>query len=275
MREVKIDEIHSITLNLMDRLHDICEENGIRYFISYGTLIGAIRHKGFIPWDDDFDVFMFRNDYDKFIHVVEEKKDSRYRIVTRANTENYHYGIARYCDTKYRYHTELDVKQYDLGAFIDVYPMDACGETEEETERVHQKIKKLNAQYMVYCNKNSLTSKARTLIRIPYHYFLHIKYGKKFPQLIDVMERDLVTQTFDEHSKKVGIYWETRDFRYFEREWFAERIMWPFEDREYWIPKEYDKILTLQYGDYMTLPPENERVASHSYTLYEIDDEEQ
>lgn len=270
-RKLNLEEIHSITLNLMDRVHDICEKNKIKYVLGYGTLIGAVRHKGFIPWDDDFDIWLLREDYNRFVEIVTKDPDNRYKLVTRGNTENYHYGVARYCDTKYEYHTDLNVKQYQQGIFIDVYVLDSCGDTEEETDAVHRQVMKLNAQYMVYCNRNSLTSKARTLIRIPYHYYLHIKYGKHFGQKIDKMMEELIYSAFKKDSKYVGIYWENKDFRLIKRSWYEHILLWPFEDREYWILAEYDECLRLHYGDYMTPPPENERVASHDYSVYEVE----
>lgn len=268
-RKIGIDEIHRITLDLMDRIHEICEANGIKYCLGYGTLIGAIRHKGFIPWDDDFDIFMLRDEYNKFVRIAKENPDPRYKLVTRGNTQNYHYGVARYCDMKYEYHSELNVKQYRQGVFIDVYCMDSCGDTKEETDLVRAKVGKLNTDYIIYCNKKSLSNKARTLIRIPYHYFLHIKYGKGFAQEIDKMTENLIYSYFNRNTKYVGDYWEKNEFRLFERSWLEELKLSEFEDRVYWIPVHYDEVLKLQYGEYMTPPPPNQRVATHDYTIYE------
>ena len=270
-RKIGIEEIHAITLDLMDVFHGICEQNGLVYYLNYGTLLGAVRNGGFIPWDDDCDVMMPRADYDRLLALLEDSRTGRYRLITRGNTPYYYNGIARFCDMKYLYQTELDVKQYEQGVFIDVYPLDACGETEEETDKAHLPVRKLNARYMVYCNKRSLTSRARTLVRIPYHYFLHLRYGKRFGKKIEQMTKDIIYSRFSSDSKHVGIYWESRDFRLIPRAWLAERILWPFEGRQYWIPKEYDRFLTLQYGDYMTPPPAEEQVATHSYSIYETE----
>lgn len=270
-RKLGIEEIHSITLELMDRLHEICEKNGITYCLDYGTLIGAIRHKGFIPWDDDFDIMMLREDYDKLFALMEKETDGRYRLITRGNTPHYYNGIARFCDMKYEYVTELDVKQYRQGIFIDIYPMDACGDTESETDEVHRKVRKLNAKYIVYCNRRSLTNRINTIIRTPYYAWLHIRYGKRFGEKLEEMTKDIIYSRFKKDSKYVGAYWEGRDFRMIPREWIKNRILWPFEGREYWVPEAYDEFLKLHYEDYMQLPPESERVATHSYSVYEIE----
>ena len=268
-RKIGIEEIHSITLDLMDRLHSFCEENGLTYYLAYGTLIGALRHKGFIPWDDDFDIWMPRADYDKLFSLLEKEKEGRYRLITRGNTPYYYNGIARYCDMKYIYQTELDVKQYEQGIFVDIYPLDACGKDEAETEEVHRPVRKLNAKYIMYCNKKSLSSKARTLLRIPYYYYLHFRYGKHFGETLEQRTRDMIYSRFSNDSEYVGVYWENRDFRLMKRDAFRERVLTEFEGRQYWIPSRSDELLRLQYGDYMQLPPESERVATHSYSIYE------
>ena len=268
-RKVGIGEIHEITLDLMDQFHLLCETHGLTYYLNYGTLLGAVRHKGFIPWDDDFDVMMPRADYDKLLALLENKHEGRYRLITRGNTQYYYNAIARFCDMKYVYQTELDVKQYEQGIFIDVYPLDSCGKTAEETEEVHLPVRKLNAKYIMYCNKTSLSSKARTLMRIPYYYWLHLRYGKHFGQKIEKMTEDIIYSSFSRETDLVGIYWESKDFRLIPRKWLEPRVLLPFEDRQYYAPAGYDDFLKLQYGDYMTPPPESERIATHNYSIYE------
>jgi len=269
MKQLDINEIHDVTLDLMDRVHEICEKNGIKYYIMYGTLIGAIRHRGFIPWDDDFDICMMRDDYEKFINIVNKMNDARYKIASRANTKNYYNGIARFYDANYEYRTKLNTLQYELGVFIDVYPLDPCADSVMETKKVYDSVKKLDAAFIIYCTKKSLSNSRKNIVRIPFHYYLRFRYGKKFPQKIDLMIKQKIYNAFSNNSKYVAVYWENRkDFRMFERAWFDERMLFDFEDRKYWIPKEYDKILRLYYGDYMTLPPEKERVPTHDYAIY-------
>lgn len=269
MKKLNIDEIHEVTLDLMDILHEICEKNGIKYYIVYGTLIGAVRHHGFIPWDDDFDICMTRDDYEKFIDIVNKMNDARYKIASRANTTNYYNGIARFYDANYEYRTKLNVLQYEQGVFIDIYPLDPCADTVAETQKIYNSVKKLDARYIIYCTKKSLSNSLKNIIRVPYHYFLRFRYGKSFPQKIDEMIKQKIYKKLSSNSKYVAFYWENRkDFRMFERAWFNERILVDFENRKYWIPKEYDRMLRLSYGDYMILPPENERVATHNYEIY-------
>ena len=271
MRTLDLGEIHEVTLNVMDRIHRICEENDIRYTLMFGTLIGALRHQGFIPWDDDFDICMLREDYNRFCEIT-ARETGRYRLASRATTKDYYYGISRYYDAHYEYRNELAVKPCELGIFVDIYPLDSCGETLEETRKVHRIIEKRNMEYIIYCNKYSLSSRRHNLLRVPYHYYLHLKYGPDYSQRIDQRIEDTIYRHFDADSRYVGVYWEPReDFMLFERACFLDREMHAFEDRQYWIPTESDRILTQYYGDFMTPPPESERVATHDYSILEKD----
>ena len=272
MKKLDLKEIHEVTLNVMDRIHAICEENDIRYTLMFGTLIGAFRHQGFIPWDDDLDICMLREDYDRFCEITGKEK-GRYRLVDRANTENYLYGIARYCDSHYEYRRDLAENRYDLGVFVDIYPMDSCGETAEETAPVYQKVLRRNQEYFYYCTKYSMTGRWKNLIKVPYYSYLHMKYGPDYPQKIDKSITDTIYSHFQRDSKYVGVYWEPPEaFMLFEREPFLNRELHVFEDRQYWIPTRATEILTQYYGDYMKLPPESERVTTHSYSIYEKED---
>ena len=271
MKQLDLPAIHEATLNVMDRLHAICEENGIRYNIYWGTLLGAVRHGGFIPWDDDFDICMLRDDYNRLCELLSPEK-GRYRLATRKNTENYYHGIARFFDSNYEFRNLLDVKQYDMGVFIDIYPLDSCGETVEDSMKIFRKIDRLNADYCIYCTKYSLSNRWKNLVRVPYCNYLHLKHGPDYSQRIDREIEDTIYRVYDRDSRKVGFYWCALDeFRALERAWFLDQELIPFEDRAYWAPKKPKELLAFQYGDYMRLPPESERVATHSYNIYEKD----
>lgn len=263
-------EIHNITLNMMDVIHDICEHNLIEYYLIYGTLIGAIRHNGFIPWDDDFDICMKRDDYNKFCKIVKEKSLGPYKLCTRANTDGYYYGIPRFVDTRYVYKSDLvELRQFTLGIFIDIYPFDYYGDTIEESKRIKSICSKWNTVYMIYTNRKSLRGTFHTILRTPIHYFYRLKYGGHLNQRIDsILENEIKVRT-NSMNKYIGeIVWDSRDLVPFNVEWFHERVLHDFEDRKYWIPRDYDYILKKQYDDYMQLPPANERVPSHSYKIY-------
>lgn len=133
MRKLDIKEIQEVSLEILKIVADICEEENLRYYLTYGTLIGAIRHKGFIPWDDDIDIAMPRDDYEKLLRYLRDNADKyeHLELFDIRTCPEYPYMIARVSDNRY----VIDVKNekpYGMGVFIDIYPLDGLGQTEKE-----------------------------------------------------------------------------------------------------------------------------------------------
>ena len=270
MQELNLNRIRDITLSMMDHIHEICVRNNIQYFLMFGTLIGAVRHNGFIPWDDDFDIAMKRNDYIKFCKAVEKEHHPYYKLCNRANTKNYYYGIARYADTRYKYVSDLvDLQQADIGVFIDIYPLDNFGNTPEEAKAIKDKITPITNEFIIYMNRKSVQGKLRTLLRTPVHYYYRIKHGKNLNLRIDNLIYKKICSITNEKDKQLGvIVWDATCWPY-KKEWFEKTVQHDFEGHNYLIPAEYDEILKMVYGDYMKLPPKEKQVATHSYKIYE------
>ena len=138
--ELNIEQIHQVTLDIVKKLIEICDEIHVNYYVAYGSLIGVVRHKGFIPWDDDFDVVMLRNDYEKFCDYCtkHQKEMSPYKLLTRESEEKYPYNIARLNNMDYQAVYD-NVQGYDSGIFIDIYPIDGAG---TNAEQVMKRVKK-------------------------------------------------------------------------------------------------------------------------------------
>ena len=133
MEELTLRQMQEGALNILKKLDGICREQGLRYFLFYGTLIGAIRHKGFIPWDDDLDVAMPRPDFDRLVEYCRRHRQELQpmQLMTVDDNPQYVYPIARFSDTRYRVKYQ-GIRDYGLGLFVDIYPLDGCGDTEEE-----------------------------------------------------------------------------------------------------------------------------------------------
>ena len=113
---------------VMSVIHQICKKLDLKYFLAYGTLIGAVRHQGYIPWDDDLDIMMPRQDYDKLMAYFQENAEelAPYTLFTPDTVADYPYMIARVCDSRYEIETENE-KDCGMGAFVDIYPLDGLG----------------------------------------------------------------------------------------------------------------------------------------------------
>jgi len=132
-RELSLREIQLISLEICKKVDMICNENNFRYYLYGGSLLGAVRHKGFIPWDDDIDIVMPRPDYEKFLAYMQENQEKikPLKLYSFENNAKYPYMISRVSDERYILDVENE-DDYGIGIFIDVYPWDGVGQTEEE-----------------------------------------------------------------------------------------------------------------------------------------------
>ena len=123
--EMSIDEIHEATLEILKVIDSIAKKLKIKYFMAYGSLIGVVRHKGFIPWDDDLDLMMLREDYEKFlVYFAEHEQELMpYKIFTNRNNKDYPNMIARVCNVNYPIQVENEIP-CGMGIFVDIYPID-------------------------------------------------------------------------------------------------------------------------------------------------------
>ena len=118
------EELKDSQMNILKFIDRVCKENDISYFVNYGTLLGAIRHKGFIPWDDDIDICLYREDYDRFLNVVKELKDERYKVLDYDSSDWYFQNFAVIVDEWTVVEDNIKVKPHDTSVFVDVFPVD-------------------------------------------------------------------------------------------------------------------------------------------------------
>ena len=142
---LEMSEIKRVSLDILKKVTTICDQPGLRYFLIYGTLIGAVRHKGFIQWDDDVDIIMPRPDHDKLFRFIKDNprvlENENLKVYSRDTVPGYMYGIPRICDTRYIIETSNE-KDCGMGVFIDVYPLDGLGNKYDNNRRVIRKEEK-------------------------------------------------------------------------------------------------------------------------------------
>ncbi len=269
-----IQEIQAVSLEILKSVTDLCEEQGLRYALIYGTLIGAVRHHGYIPWDDDVDIMMPRPDYDKLLAYLANHKLPHLSVFNRETCPGYPYMISRVSDDRYILEMENE-DSVGMGVFIDVYPYDGLGTSKEEAIRFGKKGDRLSSLCYQATRKHFAIETTSSLPRkiLKYPAFVVSKLiGKDFFQK---RLAKLGGAKDYESSAYIGcviwLSWGEKDI--FPRAWFDETIKMPFENYTFRVPKHYDEVLRHEYGDYMQLPPEKDRIGHHYFKAYRKEQE--
>ena len=266
-KELTLEQIHKETLTIYEKIVEICDKLNINHFVTYGTLLGAVRHKGYIPWDDDFDIMMFREDYDKFLEYCDNNEIYPYKLINYHNDPQYTFGISRFCDLRYKMILD-DGNPTNMGMFIDIYPYDGMGNYLDASmmKKMDRRNKRL-ALGLYYSNKNNTVPKQGNLIkRIARRVFCLYAQIMGREYFINAFEKAAHKYTIEESELIDCVIWDPT--KYMKKEWFLETIELDFEHLKVKAPKHYDEILKGWYGDYMTMPPEDQRAPSHQYKLY-------
>ena len=269
MSQATLIEHQSALYELLCEFDRICQKYGIRYTLFAGTLLGAVRHQGFIPWDDDADVIMLREDYERFLKVATEETDTARFFIQKEHSEHWPMFFSKMrlnsttCIEKY---IPKDYKTH-MGVYIDIFPCDRAADIEW--------VRKV--QY--YASKIII---AKSLNRRGY---ATNHKGKKFfmtmCRLIPLypMRRIVVRSNKDDNTYVHTFLSAAKKYEknVFPREWFEETVRMQFGDRKFMVSKYYHELLTSLYGEYMVLPKESERSykvhavmidLKHSYEMY-------
>lgn len=264
MRQITdIKEMQNLALIILDGINQFCEEKGITYFLAYGTLLGAIRHKGFIPWDDDIDLWMKREDFNRFCELFPAwgKGHGLYLNSVRS-VDNYNRVQAKVCLSNTTLKENDRVNPYEEGYFIDLFPLDGTPNNESK-RKFHLTRLQFLKNIVTLSAYNGMGNAAITALaalfrRVDAHKVLekyeHVaeKYSCDKSEFLKVLAP----------GKKKG-----RDIL-IKTDYFAESVRIPFETKFALAPTGYDAILRQIYGDYMQLPPENARKPHHDFTLF-------
>ena len=261
----KLRQLQMIQLELLKEVDRICQKCGIRYNIIAGTLLGAVRHGGYIPWDDDADVAMLRSEYEKFRKACKTELDkTRFVFQDHRNTKGYRwgYGKLRMKNTLFlREHQEH--MPYFQGVFIDIFPLDNVPDN-YLIRCIHNFScfcirKVLWSEVGKYADQSLIKRKIYAILsRIPekkvfkvYHFFIRLSNKKK--------TRLVRTLTFPTPNEQYG----------YERKWYENSIKINFEGIEFYGMRYYDEYLSFKFGDYMKLPPKEKRKV-HPVTKIEL-----
>ena len=265
-KEIPIEQQRQILLDILKSIDNFCRENQIEYSLAFGTLLGAVRHKGFIPWDDDVDIMMTRENYEKFRKKYNSK---RYPLADLNNEKSHPVSMGKIYDSQtYFYYHGTQKRKY--GIFIDVFPFDIIPEQKNIREKWLNIIKRY-VKYNQYKNNTwsyiFKLSKLRTRMigcivksffsRTYIHRKLEKLYSKYNYEQSSSVSVPAVMVMRDEYKEKV-----------FPKDIFDEYIVLDFEGVGFPCIKDFDLFLKIFYGDYMRLPPVEKRVGKHGIVAY-------
>ena len=251
-----LKQVQQTELTILKDVAAFCGEKNIRYCITSGTLLGAVRHDGFIPWDDDIDISMPRADYEKFLACADDFIDG-YEIVSTKLNNKYPIAIAkvRKCGTVMK---EPSMAHLDInhGVWIDVFPLDKVDNIENLSKRAHQF--NLLTTVINYKLKVSVPKKISTKLFCTLLSVFSIAKLDKIRTKIMTSEENTTAKRYTSFASNLGP----------KKLLFGEDVYFPlkkvkFEGELFFAPAQCEKWLESAYGDYMTLPPENERINRH------------
>lgn len=257
-------------LEILKYFDSICINNGLTYWAGAGTCLGAIRHKGFIPWDDDLDVYMPRHDYEKlWVSWEDFSKDSKYKLCRTNHEKNYRHRVMQIVDTKTTFINQRCINDdIEHGVYIDIIPIDAAAPS--KLTRFIQIISTIvfsvyNIQVEPEFHGNGLMALGTKVLlqavnspEIRYKIWSKAeKYMVRYDTLNATEYVELLT-----YFKMI--------FKPLPATWFKTQRV-PFEDTLINVPVDYDKYLSVMYGDYMQLPPEEKRKVQHNTVLIDLE----
>ena len=261
--ETNIDKLHKVDLEIVKQVKDICDQYGLKYYMIGGTMLGAIRHKGFIPWDDDVDLGLPRKDYEKFLDIAPKFLSNNLEIVNYKTNPEYQYYITRIRDKETKViETRINNKNKYTHASIDIFPLDGS-----PNNIILRKIYYFRVMFwramMSMCYKDSIDPDRKR----GKHERLLIKILKCIP-IEKIFKPNFIKNRIDNLMRKNDFYkskivgclmgaYRTKEMA--PQKFYDEGEIYQFDNLKLRGPKEYDKFLTLIYGDYMKLPPIEQR----------------
>lgn len=259
-REVTMDELKASILDVMDELDAFCRKHDIQYFLLGGTLLGAVRHKGFIPWDDDIDVGMFPEDYEKFCRIYESEKGYELKCIQRDPT--YYLPFAKLIDPRISLYEEVH-KATELGAYVDVFQMEYADKESPAFAAYYSNSFRKTLEDLKYMQlrkdrplwKNALVLAGRLL------------YPRSLPKIAKDRIARAATLSHPQPTDWVANphgAWGLKEV--VPAKSFAGTKEYLFEGRTYLGPVDADTYLSTIYGDYMTPPPPEKQITHHSFT---------
>ncbi len=272
--EYDLKEYKAILLQTMKDFIRLCDQQHLTYTVFAGTLLGAVRHHGLIPWDDDIDVAMPRPDYEKLMSLRDHLPLPSYELLD-FHTPGYHLPFAKFAHTGSTIWEERG-KECIFGVFVDIFPLDETGDDYKATARLHREAK--HTAYLYDCSmrkhywgevsrfasRGDIRELKNLLLDLCWRRFCKTHYLQKYERIIEETKK-----ARGENLVEINCMYPLKT-QIFPKAWYASVRPVPFEDFEVNIPVGYDNILRQVYGDYRQLPPVEKRVTRHYHYFVDL-----
>jgi len=261
-----IIKVQNTEIEILDEIHRVCKMKHLRYSLFYGSLIGAVRHTGFIPWDDDIDIIMPREDYNKLINMWDDTADNDFVLQTYSTDSDYTNNFAKIRKNHTTYIQNENEKKvdYHTGIFVDIFPADRAtvGVISKKIQFISQAINLLFSRGYSSGNKGWKHVVEIVLLRLPRKIQIHL--------------RELSEKIMTSWNGKKGLPYvcacTIEDcLLYFPADMFISLKKIKFNGKYYYSVIDTDTVLRVNYGDYMQLPPEEERTWKHHPLVIDFD----
>lgn len=275
MDKTLLRRVQLTQLEIAREIKRVCEENDIRFFLLGGTYLGAVRHQGFIPWDDDMDLGMLRGEYEKFCRIAPEKLGPDYCLQTWYTEPNYGlpFGKVMKRGTVYL-ESKKSRRLQENGIYVDIFPFDSVPQDLQQRQKLAKQLLRLYRLRLMKCGYKPWMEEDKVLwhkrLGYLFYQFQALFCGKQaLARDYDALaEAQPDTDTVSEQSGMAQPL-------YVRREWCEDLVNYTFEGEQFPAPRAYDEFLTIYYGDYMQLPPEDQRENRHQIVQVDFGDGEE
>lgn len=269
MREIGITELKKVQMDILLSVHKFCQSYNISYSLACGTMLGAARHKGYIPWDDDIDIYILRKEYETFTKNFPSILDNKYIFLCLENNSKWHFPFGKVCDTTTVLQESGNEGNY--GVNIDIFPIDNVPEDKQKWEKYDKTRRTLVRLYdkRLWCGKIPKYNKAlsfplnlKQFLRWGLLSIFSIRFYAKCVSCFAQRYNDKETSMVFENVQ--GIFQKHP----FHKKLFSKTVLMPFEEYEFMAFSNYDEYLTNGFGDWRKLPPKEKQVSHHVFKAW-------
>ena len=261
-------EFKIISENILSFIKNVFEENNVFYLLSSGTVLGAVRHDGFIPWDDDIDIYIFRKDVNRVINIFNKLNNRQYKLLY-LNCVNYSLPLMKIVDSSTILYQKGRRREFPLGVWVDVFILDNLPNDSEKSNKFCKKLARYQKLWSFAEYKIQKPKSIKQFIKNGYLSLVSIRGSRYWAIKLDKLAQKYCEEKCDYVSSLTFTGCNIkREDACFPRAMLEDTILHKFESGEYPIPKKFDEYLTILYGNWRELPPIEKRVSRHAIEAY-------